>query len=337
MTNHSLNILVCGSGSIANRHISNLLSLGVRVSAFTSSLQRSEELSNIYNIQTFTDVNKGLKTADAVVVATATDRHINLSLLAATEGKAIFVEKPLSHTKEGVADLLKMVVEKQLIVEIGCQLRAHPNLRYLFEQLNLKQDGPLYTFRAVVGQSLNTWRPGTNYKKAYSSNSERGGGALFDLIHEIDLIIWLLGEIDSVQGELSTISHLNIDADDLVNLIFNMKNGASGQVQLDMLSPVYRRGFELVFRDAIYKWNYLDGILTREDSKGKEILHKIPNDFERNDLFLFHMKHFLSRLTDNTIVPLCSLEDGVGALNVALTSKESSRLGQRIDVKENLQ
>ena len=79
-----------------------------------------------------------------------------------------------------------------------------------------------------------------------------GGGALLDLIHELDLINWIIGPVKSVQANLSKVSDLEINAEDLVNLILVNENGSVGQVQMDMLSPVYRRQFEIVFKKGIF-------------------------------------------------------------------------------------
>ena len=74
----------------------------------------------------------------------------------AKRGKAIFIEKPVSHSIVGVKEFSELVQKKNLVVEIGCQLRAHRNIKKLYELTAQGQSGPLYTFRAVVGQRLDT-------------------------------------------------------------------------------------------------------------------------------------------------------------------------------------
>jgi predicted dehydrogenase len=117
--------------------------------------------------------------------------------------------------------------------------------------------GPLYTYRAIVGQRLDMWRLVSDYRKSYSANKDQGVGALLDLIHEFDLIHWLTGSIETVFGNMANVSDLEMDAEDLVNLTLVNKNGAVGQIQMDMVSPKYRRGLELVYRDAILYWDYV--------------------------------------------------------------------------------
>ena len=49
--------------------------------------------------------------------------------------------------------------------------------------------------RVYAGQCLPTWRPESDYKNTYSAKSEKGGGVLRDLSHEIDLCLSLVGLI----------------------------------------------------------------------------------------------------------------------------------------------
>ena len=268
-----------------------------------------------------------MTSTDAVVVASATDTHLEIALKAAMAGKPIYLEKPISHNLEGVENFKEIVQKQKLVVEVGCQLRTHPNLKYLAKEIKRERFGPLYTFRATVGQRLDEWRPGTNYRECYSADVSKGGGALFDLIHEIDLINWFAGPIHEVYAHLAHVSDLEIVGEDLANLVLVTKSGAVGHIQLDMLSPTYRRGLELVFRDALFTWNYVNGSLSVETKRGRKIVNKVTEPFDRNTLFIAHMRRFLARVTNQNGTPVCSLDDGISALKVAQASRLSSECG----------
>jgi predicted dehydrogenase len=49
-----------------------------------------------------------------------------------------------------------------------------------------------------------------------------------------------------------------------------------------------------------------------------------PAGFERNDMFMTEMRHFISVLKGESL-PLCTLEDGVSALVLALAAHESNQ------------
>src|SRR5262245_11890925 len=260
-------VLVCGAGSIGRRHIANLSALGATVTAWRKRSDQADALAREFGIIVYPDLIAAIADADAVVVATDTDRHMEPALAAARAGKALFIEKPVSHSSEGVDTLLALVRRNNLVVEVGCQLRAHPHLRELHDRIWSGEDGPVYVIRAAVGQRLDAWRPGSDYRRSYSADAARGGGALMDLIHEIDLALWLAGPVVGVKAVTAKLSDLAICADDVACLTLTARSGALAQIEMDMVSPVYRRSLEIVTRDAIYRHDDSTGLL-RVDSQG---------------------------------------------------------------------
>jgi predicted dehydrogenase len=327
-------VLVCGAGSIGIRHIHNLITLGVKVLVWRTRTELAKKLEDELNLKVFLSFDEALEHADAIVIATNTNKHLDLALKAAKMGKAIFMEKPISHTIKGIKVLSDLVHKKKLVFEVGCQLRAHPNLIKLHQLTAQAQYGPLYTYRAVVGHRLENWRPGTDYRKSYSADLQQGGGALLDLIHEIDLINWLTGPITSVSAHLSQVSDQEMKSEDLVNMTLINANGAVGQVQLDMLSPEYRRGLELVYRDAILYWDYVTGMLTCNKNSLITLVDQVSDQFERNSLFLSHMSYFLDRLINPKILPLCPIEDGIAALTISECARLSDSRSSIVDLTE---
>jgi len=333
LVNNFPSVLVCGAGSIGQRHIKNLQSLNINVSAWRSRKVLSEELSVKYGITVHTDLDCGLEKVDAVVIATATNTHVDIALKAADQGKAIFMEKPIAKSFSEIAPLVNKILNNNTIVEVGFQLRAHPNLIKIHE-LSKQQFGPLYTYRAVVGQRLDRWRPDTDYRESYSASKEGGGGALLDLIHEIDLIHWLTGDIEKVYGNISHVSNLEMSADDLVNLTLMNKNGAVGQIQMDMVSPEYRRSLELVYRDAIIFWDYTTGSVYKKSNGVQSLIDKIPKTFDRNMMFIDQMSNFIKRVNGGSEQPFCTLEDAIVAQKITESARRSSNLGRVISLEE---
>ncbi|MBL4719732.1 MAG: Gfo/Idh/MocA family oxidoreductase [Alphaproteobacteria bacterium] len=326
-------ILVCGAGSIGRRHIENLKLLGADVSVWRSRPAYASDLSAEFEIPVFTDIDVALSQCRAVVVATSTDQHMPIALKAAAKGLDIYLEKPISHSIDGISDLIGL--SKNVVVEIGCQLRAHPTLNVLSRLIaKRKQNGEnLLSYRFCMGQRLDAWRPGVNYQNGYSADTTRGGGALFDLIHQVDLAQWIIGPMHSVTAELSSYSNMNIRADDLANMLITHKDGLIGHIQVDMLSPVLRCDLEIITTARIYRWDLKSGQLSEETPKGNSIVDQVEDGFERNTMFKTIMQHYLCRIEDHNLEPLCSLEDGVAALNVVLAARESSKRGQRMTIK----
>ena len=326
-------VLVCGAGSIGRRHIANLLKLGADVSVWRAREDLLAELSQEFPVKTFAKLTTAIAQAEAVVVATATDEHVIIAKEVLEARRALFIEKPISNNWEGI-DTLRYLV-RDAVVEIGCQFRAHPNLKALFSILNMSKYGRPLTYRLVMGHRLDAWRATQDYQQGYSANSTRGGGALFDLIHQIDIALWHFGPIIAVNAVLGKIGDLNIQGDDIANLILTHKSGVTGQIQLDMVSPVHRCEAEIITSEARITWSNTEGLLRCQLPDSEIIADRIPEEFERNDLFLTHMAHFLRRVDGMKLTPLCSFEEGVAALTVALSARESNESGKMVKIQEN--
>lgn len=321
----SVKILVCGYGSIGKKHAANLRVLGADIKIWRARSDRSNEI--IADKFTFEpDLAAGIAWCDGTVIATDSASHLEPAMMAAAQGKAIYLEKPVSNTQDGVEDLLSACTG--LVVEVGCQLRHHPNLIALKQILQNNEGGPILAFNAWVGQRLDQWRPGTDYRKTYSADAARGGGALFDLVHEIDLMAWFSGPMRDVFAMLSHNSDLEMKAEDLANLVLKANNGAAGVVQLDMLSPAYRRGLQIICAEEVFTWEMLDGIVWRAKGTEKTILHQVSEDYKPSQMLQDCMAYFLKRIADPSLPAHCSLEEGIHDLQILLAAKKSDKTRQ---------
>src|SRR5262249_44881068 len=129
----------------------------------------------------------------AVLVTAPTHLHVPLAREAAAHGCDLFIEKPLSHSWDGVEELRHEVRRRGLVTMVGCNMRFHPGPARVHELLRRGAIGRPLAARIFTGSYLPDWRPGTDYRKSYSASSERGGGVLLDCIHEIDLALWYFG------------------------------------------------------------------------------------------------------------------------------------------------
>lgn len=288
------------------------------------------EIAHDFPVQTYADLPKAISEADAVVVATATDQHVAIATEVLKFGRALFIEKPLSHDWAGIDSLRKLA--EGAVVEVGCQFRAHPNLIALAHLLGQSEHGRPFTYRQAMGHRLDAWRPTQDYQQGYSADSARGGGALFDLIHQIDIALWLFGPVVAVHAVLAKLGDLFIRGDDVTNILLTHKSGVTGHIQLDMASPVYRCEAEVMTSKAMFRWSNAEGLLRYQLPEGEIIIDRLPERFERNDLFLNHMAHFLKRLESSALPPLCKFEDGVAALQVAIAAREANSLRQMVKI-----
>lgn len=324
-----MKVLVVGTGSIGKRHIANLLELGAQVLAFS---YRPEAQTLDPRVIRVPDLAAALASdVDAVVVANRTDQHMDVALQAARAGKHLFLEKPLAASMAGVKELVDTVQRQRLVVEAGFMLHSHPNLRWIRDFLSQGRLGEIWHMRAAVGQWLPDWRPGTDHRRGYGAFKALGGGVTFDLIHELDLVQWLLGPVHDVTAMMRQAAALEIETEAVAQIGLQVASGALAQVHLDYLRPGYGREMEIVGRHGVLRWDYVQGVVTLEEAgQAPREVDRVPEGFVRNHLFLAHMRHFLQRLQSPTLPASSALDEAVAVLQVALAAHRSATQRQHV-------
>lgn len=328
--------LVVGTGSIGQRHIQNLTTLGVEVCAFSYRNSAGLESSFRSGARLVPDLTSALaENFDLVVVANKTDQHLSVALEAAKSGKNLFIEKPLSASLDSVGLLLDLVSSKALVVEAGYTLRSHPNLIWLKDFLSSGQLGEIYYVRAMVGQWLPSWRPDSDHRICYSAFRDTGGGVIFDLVHELDLVTWLCGNADEVTAMTHVVPVLEIETEGIAQIGLRLASGVLAQVHLDYVRPSYGRSLEIVGKDGTIEWDYVRGqVILRRPNGADSIAHSVESNFERNSMFLSHMAHMLKRIQNKCISARSPIADSVDVLKIALAAHRSSSERRHVKMME---
>ena len=139
-----------GLGSIGQRHLQNLKKLGV--SDFLAWRTRNSPLPNLLPLQAL-EIHSSLDGAlarnpDIVVICNPTSLHLPVAIQAARAGCHLFVEKPLSHSLDGVDELLFLARENKLVTLVGFNLRFHPGLQLVKMLIEEERVGRLVNIRA---------------------------------------------------------------------------------------------------------------------------------------------------------------------------------------------
>ncbi|MBK7937156.1 MAG: Gfo/Idh/MocA family oxidoreductase [Lewinellaceae bacterium] len=122
-----MKVLIVGLGSIGRRHLQNLAALGVRQLAAVTRSRCALPADGLPSFLSFDQLETGLMwRPDAVFICNPTASHLETALMAARAGCHLFLEKPVSHTPEGLEELSRLVEKNDLIVQVGFQFRYHP-------------------------------------------------------------------------------------------------------------------------------------------------------------------------------------------------------------------
>ena len=245
-----MKILIVGYGSIGRRHTKNF-SRFADVAVFDENLNVLESLNP--QVRTFDNLDTALDwRPDGVVIATPHHTHIPLAEKAIHSNAHVLIEKPISHSIEGVKILLSEAEHRKLQIFVVCNMRYHAGVATLQQHLG-SIGKPLFA-RAHVGNYLPNMRPDKDYRSLYCAHRGQGGGVILDAIHEIDYLMWFFGSIREVSCKAEKLSDMDIDVEDFAYLCLKHHSLTISEVQMDYLRPFKRRGCEIVGTKGMLLW-----------------------------------------------------------------------------------
>lgn len=319
--------LVIGCGSIGKRHIENLRRLGIRdIIAFDPRAERAEEVAAAYGVEPFAALPAAWERRPDVCLITApTALHLALARQGADHGCHLFIEKPLSHSWQGVEELLDVAARRRLVTLVGCNMRFHPGLCELRRLLAENAIGRVIAARAEVGQYLPDWHPLEDYRRGYSARRELGGGVILDAIHEIDYLRWLLGPVADAVCLTGKLSQLEIDTEDTAAMLLRFKTGIFGEVHLDYVQRAYRRTCQIIGEEGTIHWDFGAGHVRWYSARSRRwSQYQNPDGWQVNQMYIDEMKHFLACLAGEA-KPGLEVVEAAEVLRIALAAKQSAQ------------
>jgi predicted dehydrogenase len=286
-------ILFTGLGSIGERHLRLLQNHDdpMEFHAYRSGGIDEAAFPDVVQHASLTDALA--MDPDIAFITNPTSLHVETATVCAEAGCHLFIEKPLSHTLDGVDELIATVSNNGLLTYVACVLRFHPVLQRISTLLTNDTIGEVYSFRVYSGSYLPDWRPEQDYRTSYSADPEMGGGVVMDLIHEIDYSYWLFGDLMTVRSWVGQVSSLDIESEDLAETIVETEAGVVGQIHLDYYRSDPRRTIEISGESGVIRGDLIDNTVTIQTSSERNIEHY---DVDREELYKRQLDSFLSHI-----------------------------------------
>jgi predicted dehydrogenase len=234
MTQHGFGLIGCGM--IAEYHTLAINEIpGARVvAAYSRDLSRAEKIAAMAHgkCQVYDELDKMLSHpgVDVVCVCTPSGAHRDPAVQAARAGKHVVVEKPLEIT------LLRCDAIIDACDTAGVRLCTIFPSRFSPANIRLKEaiEGGRFG-RLTLGDTYVKWWRTQEY---YDSGGWRGtweldgGGALMNqAVHNVDLLFWLMGDVESIVAMTATLAHTRIEVEDTAVASLRFKNGALGVIE----------------------------------------------------------------------------------------------------------
>ena len=303
-----------GYGSIGQRHVRNLFALGYEDIICLRKIGNG----NKHNLKEFTDMQKFLAAQpDAIILANPTSFHAEYLTKILDRDIHVFVEKPIVTTLEDLQSIKTQIENYAGIGMTAYNMHFHPCVCFIKKILSNKELGKTYSARFFVGQFLPDWRSEIDYSKSYSAKREMGGGVLFDLIHEIDLACYLVGEpIEPVTSQVNIISDLQIETEDLAEMLYRTYDNSIVSIHLDYLSRNYQRYIEIIAEQGSLRADLFSNKVIVNLASGKKY-EKSFQKFSRNDMYLDMLSAFITCLEENQPSPI-SLQEGLSSNRISI-------------------
>ena len=293
-------VVIRGMGSIGRRHARVLRAMGHDVRGWPV---RPRDTAVDDRPSSDADALAASAVADLVVVSSDTARHVDdASRVLDAGARRVLVEKPVAPSAADAERLMTHALAHERVM-VAAPLRAHLGFLHFREAVSALP-GPRYA--AVVAQSwLPSWRPERDYRDSYSARRDEGG-ALRDLVHEIDYAIVLFGRPRHVSAVLEVEGPLDLEAEQGATVLW-ATDTASVTLRVDYVTRPPRRGALVTSPGGSVAWDPTNGTVTVVDANGCSTTTGTPEDLDRDTVMARQARAAL------TLSPTAPLEERLAA------------------------
>jgi UDP-N-acetyl-2-amino-2-deoxyglucuronate dehydrogenase len=233
MSDRIFNISIAGCGKVAHLHAKAIKEIpNARLTGVWSrTYKTASDFSSKYNTEAYSSVYKMVNEnkTDLVIVCTPHPFHKQPAVEAAKAGSNVLVEKPLASTLQDCDEMITVCRENSVKLGVISQRRWYAPVKRVKEAIEQGKIG-----RPVLGTiSILGWRD----KKYYDADAWRGtwdmegGGVLVNQSpHQLDILLWFMGDIDELYGIWRNLNHPYIKVDDTALAIIKFRSGAVGNI-----------------------------------------------------------------------------------------------------------
>ncbi len=235
-----LKVGVFGVGHLGKIHLNNWKEIeGVELIGFYDpSQQAAVEVNDKYQLPHFENAEQLMDSCDLVDIVAPTTEHFEISKLAITMGKHVFVEKPLANTMDEARELLKLAKEANIKFQVGHVERFNP------------------AFLALKGYNINPMFIEVHRLAQFNPRGTDVSVILDLMIHDIDIILNL------VNSNVKCISANGVavmsDTPDIANVRIEFDNGCVANLTSSRISMKKMRKMRLFQKDAYIGIDFLE-------------------------------------------------------------------------------
>ncbi|MCP4613883.1 MAG: Gfo/Idh/MocA family oxidoreductase [Planctomycetes bacterium] len=326
-----MKLLIIGCGSIGRRHAKNARILGADIALCDLNPSLMDQICiEVGQVPCYGDYLEAIDKADvdAAVVASPSSLHAEMAKKLALRSIHMLVEKPLSHSLDGIDSLLEIVRQNAVTAMMGQSLRFHKGYLTLKDLLDRQAIGKVHHVCACSGWYLPDWHVHEDYRLEYTARRSMGGGvSLTSFSHSFDTFRWLFGEVDKIVGWKANLGNLSIDVEDSAFCFLHTEDNVIITNVADFLSRFPRKDMVITGSEGHIEADFSNNLLKLWRAKEKRFMPGVqiskdvprqvkiledgvqydPNpeilryDFEPNDCYMDEMTYFFKRVRNRDV------------------------------------
>jgi len=224
---------IIGCGKVAHLHakaLQNLSDSDFRA-VFSRSLDKAKKFGNHYSVGGYDNITKMIEDEklDLVIICTPHPNHLEPTIESFIAGAHVLVEKPLASSLADCDAMIRMAKECKKKLGVISQRRFYKPVQRVKKAI---EDGKIG--KPVLGTvNMLGWRDENYYRSDPWRGSwefEGGGVMVNQAPHQLDVLLWFMGEIDEVYGTWANLNHPYIEVEDTALAIIRFRNGGLGNI-----------------------------------------------------------------------------------------------------------
>ena len=220
---------IVGAGMIADFHAKAINSLpNARLTGIWNiRKEKAERMAQKHGVHGWDSLEEMMQSdeTEIVMIATPSGAHMEPSIEAAAYGKHVLCEKPLEISLERIDQMIDAHNRAGTFLGGIFNMRYNETTKIIKNTIDANRLGTI-TCAAVY---VPWWRSDTYYRGWRGTWALDGGGAMMNQsIHMVDLLLYMMGPVESLAAFTSNIGHPQIEAEDNAVSILLFQNKALG-------------------------------------------------------------------------------------------------------------
>ena len=228
-----INVAIIGCAKIAHLHAKAILQIPELnfKAVWSRTPESAQKFVDEYGVKAYSSISEMIKTENIqmAVICTAHPYHADPAIQAMEAGAHVLIEKPLASTLQDCDLIIEAARHTGRKAGVISQKRWFQPIQRMKKAIN---EGKIGTPMLGTIQMLG-WRDRSYFESDAWRGSwkQEGGGVLVNQSpHQLDLLQWLMGDIDEVFGYWNNINHPYIEVEDTAVALIKFKNGGLGNI-----------------------------------------------------------------------------------------------------------